>query len=306
MASTIIAMASGSMLPVARCGVIDESLIDQCRKAWVCRSKLSDARLRIDYTRSSRSGQRLTTYKGLVLAGAKSLRVESPEKVVVYNPGYAFRIRRAPDKPASLIYLGQRSPEFDQSLVSIHHLAGGCFLPWSIAGKMYEDWEKTLGFAQQSFRLEEFKGKRLAVIRFSYQPTESSLRKRQKSVVCRFDPENLYCVHSSEIVDRGGRILTDYQYHEPVSGLPRLHRFIQDYAFKGGGTMHDETVFEWSYEKREPDTSQFLLSAFGFPEPLPPAPPPQSWLWLWLLGGSVALGAASLWLWRRSHASARG
>jgi hypothetical protein len=249
----------------------------------------------------------------MLVAGRNCLRVEeydqsgSTEKVDAYNPEYAFTLLRgAPGKKLIVKYLGQRGANFDHRLESRNYLIGGCYLPWSIAGMMYEGWEGTPGFTQESFRLEEFKGKRLAVIRFSYQPTDSSLRKRQKSVVCRFDPENLYCVHSSEIVDLGGRILTDYQYHEPVSGLPRVHRFIQDLTFKSGGTMHDETVFEWSYEKKEPNVSDFLLSAFGFPEPVPPAPPPRSWLWLWLLSGSVMLCAASLWLWRRTHAGARG
>ncbi len=78
-------------------------------------------------------------------------------------------------------------------------------------------------------------------------------------------------------------------------------QFTQHLTFQKGETMRDETVFEWSYEKTDPNHSEFLISSFGFPEPVPPASPPRSWLWAWLISGALVLCLFSGWLWKQSQ-----
>jgi hypothetical protein len=164
------------------------------------------------------------------------------------------------------------------------------------------------------------KGQELVRIDYRYSHRESTVGAETKGHGSVFlDPSQCWCISRSKssaastqkgIPRTNGEEEIEYETIRHASGFPLVKAKIQHvntYNFKAQKRIRFTKRIEYQWEVNDgvPD-SEFILSAFGLPEPMgvEPLPPPRTWIWLiTAMVGAVLLAILFAWL-KHRHAKA--
>jgi hypothetical protein len=191
------------------------------------------------------------------------------ELVLSMNPDYVFRVSRAADSRTYLLtHFGSYETRFAEVLNEgvMRYLSA----PWKIESLPLADLMAARGFTLQDVSVDERNGESLAKVDFEYSPPEDA-RATIRGGWILMSPQQLWSIRGFQCATTWGTLVGEVEYSGWTDGAPSL-RFVS-FCYRNTEPVNlEETELRFdfsSFVHREPELTEFKLSAFGLPE-LPP------------------------------------
>jgi hypothetical protein len=227
---------------------------------------------------------------------------DKPERVAVVNPAYGFVLERVRSGDPWLVKYVERGGGSARDIVDDNgRVLAELFL--QIWDKMLPEFVTEPNFAVTAMRSVEREGKGYAQIDFSYnEPFTQAQMTILTGGTILLDPDHYWVIKEYQLRRLFEDGATSYvtgaiDYATGVGGFPILRRRIEKVSTSKGDRAEMTCEFT-KYEHREVPEDEFMLSAFGLPEPTFTQSSPAR-LWVCLISVALLLFCLAVFAYRR-------